>query len=202
MTTEAADDSVKVISRKYRSARKFMPTFLELMQFTALPNTQSLKDAFDLLKTNEDNKIKELDFETASRDFIPDTWKAYVYSSPDKIRKSHYTICLLEQIRLAIRRRDLFVHPSIKWTDPREELLQGQAWAKIKPAICKGLDRKEKVEDQLALLEKQLDESYQRVEKNLATNAYLEIGQNDQGKDRFVLSPLQPLAESEQLEHL
>lgn len=202
LTTEATDNSAKVISRKYRSARKFMPAFLELMQFSALPDTQSLKDAFDLLKTNEHNGIKELDFTTAPQDFIPDSWKAYIYSSPDKISKPHYTICLLEQMRLAIRRRDLFVQPSIKWTDPREELLQGEAWTKIKPAICKGLDRKENVEDQLALLQKQLNECYQQTEKNLAANSYLEIGQNDKGKDRFVLSPLPSLAESEQLDSL
>jgi hypothetical protein len=140
-----------------------------------LPDTQSLKDAFDLLKKNESEGVKDLDFETTPQDFIPDSWKAYVYSSSDKISKAHYTICLLEQIRLAIRRRDLFVQPSIKWTDPRKKLLQGEAWTKIKPAICKGLDRSENVEDQLALLQKQLDKCYDRTEKNLASNSYLKI---------------------------
>ncbi len=202
LTTEATDNSAKVISRKYRSARKFLPAFLELIEFTALPNTQSLKDAFELLKKNEQEGIKELDFLTTPQDFIPDSWKAYVYSSPEKISKPHYTMCLLEQIRLAIRRRDLFVQTSIKWTDPRKELLQGEAWTKIKPTICKGLDRSESVEDQLALLQKQLDECYHRTEKNLDVNSYLKIEQNDKGKDRFVLSPLEPLAESEKLEDL
>ncbi|MFK7983978.1 MAG: Tn3 family transposase [Saprospiraceae bacterium] len=202
LTTEAIDNSAKVISRKYRSARKFMSIFLDLMQFTALPSTQPLKDAFELLKTNEADGVKDLDFATAPQDFIPDSWKAYVYSSPDKISKPHYTICFLEQIRLAIRRRDLFVQPSIKWTDPREELLQGEEWTKIKPTVCKGLDRSENAEDQLALLQKQLDECYHRTEKNLEANSYLKIEQNDKGKDRFLLSPLQPLAESEQLEEL
>ena len=202
LTTEATDNSAKVIRRKYRSARKFLPAFLELIQFTALPNTKSLEGAFELIRKNEQEGIKDLDFLTAPQEFIPDSWKAYVYSSPDKISKPHYTICLLEQIRLAIRRRDLFVQSSIKWTDPRKELLQGEEWTKIRPAICKGLDRSENAEDQLALLQKQLDESYHRTEKNLGANSNLKIEQNDKGKDRFVLSPLQPLAESAKLDNL
>ena len=104
-------------------------------------------------------------------------------------------MCLLEQIRQAIRRRDLFVQPSIKWTDPRKELLQGEEWTKIKPAICKGLDRSENADVQLALLQKQLDECYHRTARNLDTNSYLKIEQNEKGKDYFVLSPLEALDE-------
>ena len=75
---------------------------------------------------------------------------------------------VLAYVARQLRIADLFVQPSIKWTDPRKELLQGEAWTKIKPTICKGLDRSEKVEDQLAILQKQLDECYYRTEKNLA----------------------------------
>ncbi|MFK7933641.1 MAG: DUF4158 domain-containing protein, partial [Saprospiraceae bacterium] len=38
-TTAATDNSAKVINGKYRSARKFIPIFLQLVQFTALPST-------------------------------------------------------------------------------------------------------------------------------------------------------------------
>ncbi len=202
LTTQAVDNSAKVIKGKYHSARKFLPAFLELIDLIALPNTLPLLDAFEFFKKQEHEKSGGVDFNKAPTSFIPDNWKAYIYPTPDKISKPHYSMCLMDQIRLAIRRRDLFVHPSIKWTDPRKELLQGEAWTKIRPAISKGLNRSEDVEEQLTLLQEQLDECYFRTANNLDSNSYLTIGKNDKGKDRFVLSPLEALDEPAGLDQL
>lgn len=202
LTKQAVDNSAKVLRGKYNSARKFLPAFLELINLIALPNTQPLLDAFNFLKKQEREKAGGVNFNKAPKTFIPDNWKLYIFPTPDKISKPHYTLCLVEQIRLAIRRRDVFVHPSIKWTDPRKELLHGDAWSKIKPAICKGLNRSENVEEQLALLQKQLDECYFRTANNLDSNSYLTIEKNKKGKDRFVLSPLEALEEPAGLDDL
>lgn len=198
LTTEIANNSAKIISQKYWSARKFLPSFLKLIQFSALPNAKPLLDALEFLSQQEKEKTKKADFKDAPQAFIPNAWKQYVYPTKDQVSKAHYTICLMEQIRLAIRRRDFFVKPSIQWTDPRKELLEGEAWKKIKPTICKGLDRSEKVEEVLTTLQKTLDECYQRTEKNLEDNSYLRIEQKN-NKDRFVLSPLEALEDTPSL---
>ena len=36
-----------------------------------------------------------------------------------------YRLCLLDRMRVAIRRRDLFVGPSFRYNDPRKGLLEG-----------------------------------------------------------------------------
>lgn len=190
LTAEAEDNSVKVIAEKYRSARRFLPHFLQLIHFSGLPTAQPILDALQFIKEQEEQKTRAFKFEDTPQAFITELWKPYVYPTKDQISKPHYIMCLLEQLRLAIRRRDLFVKPSLKWTDPRKELLQDEAWEKIRPAICRGLDRSEKAEKQLALLQNQLDECYHRTATNLKDNSDLRIEQV-KGKDRFILTPLE-----------
>lgn len=190
LTAEAEDNSIKVIAQKYRSARRFLPYFLQLIRFSALPTAQPILDAIHFIKEQEEQKTKTFKLEDTPQAFIPDSWKQYIYPTKDQISKPHYIMSLMEQLRLAIRRRDMFVKPSLKWTDPRRKLLQGEAWKKIRSAICRGLDRSEKAQDQLALLQKQLDECYYRTEANLENNSALRI-EKKKGKDRFVLTPLE-----------
>jgi hypothetical protein len=36
-----------------------------------------------------------------------------------------YVLCILEQLHRALRRRDIFARPSVRWADPRAQLLDG-----------------------------------------------------------------------------
>ncbi|MEZ5045234.1 MAG: DUF4158 domain-containing protein [Saprospiraceae bacterium] len=198
LTSEAQDNSIKVIASKYSSARKFLPYFFKLLQFSGLPTAKPILDTLQFVKEQEEQKNKTFNLDDTPQEFIPTAWKwkPTIYPPKGQISKPHYVMCLMDQTRLAIRRRDLFIKPSLKWTDPRKELLQGDAWEKIRPAICRGLDLNEKAEDQLALLQKQLDECYHRTAANLKANPALRL-EKENGKDRFILTPLE--AEEEPL---
>ena len=50
-----------------------------------------------------------------------------------------YRLCLLDAIRIGIRRRDLFASPSLRYADPRIGLLAGPAWEAARPSICRTL---------------------------------------------------------------
>jgi hypothetical protein len=59
-------------------------------------------------------------------------------SSPDGlIDKTAYRLCLLEAMRSAIGRRDLFAAPSLRYADPRLGLLSGPVWEAARPARCR-----------------------------------------------------------------
>jgi hypothetical protein len=60
--------------------------------------------------------------------FVPEAWKRQVRTENDAIDMTGYRLCLLDRMRGAIRRRDLFVSPSFRFGDPRKGLLDGAAW--------------------------------------------------------------------------
>src|SRR5688572_6269772 len=69
--------------------------------------------------------------------YVADLWYQYVFPEPGKkkVNPQAYTFCVLDQLRTALKRRDIFVHPSWRYTDPRSGLLCGSEWEAIKPMI-------------------------------------------------------------------
>jgi len=51
-----------------------------------------------------------------------------------------YRLCVLDGLRRAIRRRDVFPLHSLRYADPRKGLLSGAAWEAARPAICRTVD--------------------------------------------------------------
>jgi hypothetical protein len=55
-------------------------------------------------------------------------WMRQVRDYNGAIDMTGYRLRLLDRMRAAIRRRDLFVEPSFRYSDPRKGLLEGAAW--------------------------------------------------------------------------
>ncbi len=90
-------------------------------------------------------------------------------SSEQQVDRPAYTLCVMERLQEALRRHDVFVSPSERWGDPRAKLLQGAAWDAVRTQVCRTLGRQEKPEKELASLQQQLQEAYQRTAANLPT---------------------------------
>jgi hypothetical protein len=58
---------------------------------------------------------------------VPAAWQRAVYRNPDLpaavADRDAYVLCILEQLHRALRRRDIFADPSVRWADPRAQLL-------------------------------------------------------------------------------
>jgi TnpA family transposase len=52
------------------------------------------------------------------------TWWRLISETPSTFNRRAYTFCVLEQLRIRLRRRDVFVAPSRRWNDPRTQLNQ------------------------------------------------------------------------------
>lgn len=55
------------------------------------------------------------------------TWHQYVFPGTGKnaIDPHAYIFCVLDQLRTALKRRDIFVQPSWRYADPRRGLFSG-----------------------------------------------------------------------------
>jgi hypothetical protein len=102
--------------------------------------------------------------------------------------------CVLDRLRDALRRRDIFVNPSWRDTDPRSGLLASAEWEAARPIVCRSLGYTADPEPVLAALAEELDQTYRRVAARLPQNPAVTI-ERVANKDELVLSPLDQIDE-------
>ena len=157
--------------RAQNSKLRFMPALLRAVAFGAAPAGQPVLDAVHHLRANE----KRGPSGAAPLAFVPSGWKRQVRAPDGAIDKVAYRLCLLEGMRSAIRRRDLFASPSLRYADPRLGLLSGPAWEAARPAICRTLGLSTDAPAEIARLSERLDLAYRTTAANLPGNADVAI---------------------------
>ena len=186
------DDYGDVMMRRWKHIRIFLPRLLHIIQFEGTEAGQTILEALQFLHAIEGRK--KPDMSVAPLAFVSKSWLRLVKTGNSEVDRRAYTFCVLERLRYALRRRDLFVSPSLRWGDPRAKLLQGDAWNSARPTVCRTLDLHPTPQLELSALARQLDEAYRRTADNLPTNAAVRIEQVD-GRDTIVLTGLDKLEE-------
>jgi hypothetical protein len=64
-------------------------------------------------------------------------WHPSVYPTAHQTDRLASTFCVFDQLVTALRRRELFVTPSVRYTDPHAGLLRGPAWEAARPQVCR-----------------------------------------------------------------
>lgn len=104
--------------------------------------------------------------------FVTNAWRRLVFDKDGGISRAGYTLCLMDRLQDALRRRDIYVEDSERWTDHRSKLLQGAEWEANKVQIYRSLGHPINVDDALIGLSNQLDTAYrqtiERFDKNTA----------------------------------
>jgi hypothetical protein len=184
----------KELRAQHRRLR-FMPALLRATTFGAAPAGRPILEAIEYVRTVLDEKRRPGPPPTA---FVPDGWMRQVRDHNGAIDMTGYRLCLLDRMRAAIRRRDLFVGPSFRYSDPRKGLLEGAAWEAARPAVCRTLGVSSKGSDELQRLSQRLDQAFRQTAANLPKNASLRI-EEVAGDPDLVLSPLDKLEEPQSL---
>ena len=117
-----------------------------------------------------------------------------MYGANDAVDHRPYTFCVLDQLREALRRRDVFVTPSWRYADPRRNLLAGAEWEAARPIMCRTLGYSPRPEPILAALSDELDQTYRAVAARLPNNPAVRFERID-GKDELIVSPLDKVEE-------
>ena len=205
---EAAIEQVESIARppddqyypeilsRWRTVRLFLPTLLDTIDFQATRAGQLILAAVAFLKSIEGQRqpiMKDAPLAVVSKG-----WSRWVCPAPGKIDRRAYTFCVLEQLMNSLRCRDLYVAPSVQWSNPQDKLLQGSKWAAVRAQICRSLNLAPTPEKELDQLKQQLNDAYHRTARNLPTNAAVRIEEED-GRQTLTLSPLEKLEVPESL---
>lgn len=179
------------LNTHYRSVRIFLPTLLKYIRFDASPAGEPAKTGFEWLRSHEIGAKPE---QPIPRQVITKAWKRHVIREDGSIDLHAYTFCVLDSLRKALRRRDIFVSPSWRYADPRAGLLSGPEWEKARPIVCRSLGLSPEPAPALGAITAELDQAYRKVTARLLNNPAVRFETVD-NKKKLVLSPLDKLEE-------
>lgn len=107
-----------------------------------------------------------------------------------------YSLCLLERLQSALRRRDIWLD-----NNPREKLLQEKEWQAQRVPICRALGHSSDGYNGVQQVAVQLDETWKAVAYRREGNAEVHICNAGKYTSRTITS-LKKLAEQPSLHHL
>jgi hypothetical protein len=88
----------------------------------------------------------------APSEFIDKAWQKHVFVDKETIDLHAYTFCVLDGLRKAIQRREIFAVPGWQYSDPRTGLLNGLEWEAMRPILCRALSLSAQPEPTLSAL--------------------------------------------------
>ena len=195
----ADDNYEQEITESYRAVRRFLPRLLSTISFSGTAGGKAVLRALEFLQSLEGKRNP--DMKAAPLEGVSKAWRRRIIGQDGQISKQAYTLCTLERLHTALRRRDVFVSESGRWSDPREKLLSPDRWKKQKTRFCHTLGHPKSGEEAAEILGKQLDTAYLETMCGLDANTALLLHPANTSKN-FVLSSLDELEEPDSLTRL
>ena len=173
---------------QHSRVRRFLPGLARVAQLGAAPAAKPLLAALHHLRKG-DSSAARLPVE-----FVPPGWLGRVVRDGTVDPKA-WTLCVVDRMRAALRRRDLFASPSLRYADPRAGLLDGAAWESARPAVCRSLGVSASGPEEVARMAGRLDAAYRATAARLPGNASVRIETAADGTVALSLSALDKLDE-------
>ena len=190
LTRPEDDQYFKELRAQHRRLR-FLPGLLRTISFAGAPAGKPILEAIEYVRAVADDGRRPGPAPTA---FVPASWGRQVRDVNGTVDMTGYRLCLLDRLRAAIRRRDIFVGTSFRYSDPRKGLLDGTAWEAARPAVCRTLGVSSNATEELDRLSRRLDDAFRHTAAGLPQNASLRIEEVG-GNPDLILSPLDKLDE-------
>ena len=171
---------------KHASVKRFLPTLLRVIRFDGNAAARPLLAAWQWLHERPDHDPPPTIADKA--------WQRHVIHKDGRVDARAFTFCTLDTLRVAIRRRDVFISPSWRYADPQTGLLTGTEWEAARPIICRSLGLSAQPGPTLDMLTQELDATYRAVAARFPANTAVRF-ETGAGKPELGLSPLDKLEE-------
>src|SRR3954452_15803591 len=199
-----AADNRQGIGARYGMVRSFVRLLAETLPLHAAP-------AGAMLLTEIRGRLPALLHRQVSRKpltaadlnmaLVPPIWRRAVLHNPALVGaadRDAYLMCLLTQLHGALRRRDVFAQPSLRWTDPRARLLDGPDWAGLRADVLAGLGLTAPLEQQLAECVTERDKAWRQLAQRIedaGPDATVRVVPGDGGRMRLSVRRLEELGD-------
>ena len=164
---EPQDETYFTELRKFHRKIRYAPALLAGLHLGAALAGKPLLEAVDYLRSIHDGDKRPGPAPTA---FAPKDWAAQIKTEDGSFDLVGYRLCVLDGLRRAIRRRDVFPVRSLRYADPRKGLLSGAAWEAARPAVCRTVGVSLSAAEELSKLSERLDLAYRETAERLPGN--------------------------------
>ena len=180
---------------RYGTVRGFIRLLVEVIGFGSVPAgapvVAALRGLPELVGRKKVNAA-EVDGE-----LVTGSWRRLVFANPDLpagvVDRAAYSVCVLEQLHRALRRRDVYAAAGDRWGDPRAKLLSGPRWDAARPRVLTALGLEEEPAGHLTELTSALHAGYVGVVDGLPTNSADRVVDGRLQHDRLGPVPEPPL---------
>jgi TnpA family transposase len=142
---------VEQLGERYRAARDFAPPILATLRLRANPDGEPLLAAVELLRDLNRRGARRVP-DDAPVGFVPRSWRPYVHLPDGGIDRHHWELCLLSELRGALRAGEIWVEGSRRYTDPERFLISRADWPSARPAVLRELELPHSAEQRLEQL--------------------------------------------------
>lgn len=124
-------DHLALVGKGYSYIRRYAPEFIDAFEFRAAPASGDLLKAIHLLRDLNAKNARAVP-KDAPTGFVRRRWKPHVFEG-EEIDRCFYELCVLSELRNALRSGDLWVVGSRQFKDFEEYLLSPETFAVMKP---------------------------------------------------------------------
>lgn len=130
------DDSYfDMLATRYSNLRQFAPHFLETFDWRSGDERSELTDAIEIMRQLNATGQRKIP-DDAPADFIPKKWEPYVITEESEFNRRYYELCLLWQMREALRAGNLWVTGSRRYNNPESYLIPPETWSELRAEAC------------------------------------------------------------------
>jgi len=196
-------DNRAAIAARYGVVRPFVRLLATVLPLQAAPAGRDLLREIhrlpELLRRRTSQKpLTEADL---NMNLVTGMWRRAVLANPaleGAADRDAYVMCLLTQLAAALRRRDIFAYPSLRWGDPRAQLFDGPEWIGVRDDVLAGLGLTAAVEEHLAEMAAALDGGWRQLAQRIeeaGPDASVRVVPGDAGRMRLSVSKLEKLGD-------
>jgi TnpA family transposase len=199
---------------RFGTVRPFLSLLSEVIPFGATAAGQPILDALKALPALR--KRQRVRPNEIAAELVTGGWRRLVLANPDlpadTVDHRAYIFCVLEHVHRALRRRDMFARVSLRWADPRQQLLDGERWTAVRAKVLAGLDLAAPVAEHLAGLAAALDAAHRDTATRIAVSIdqaadagvepVVSVVTDRDGKPRLRTKRLEPVGEPRELAEL
>ncbi len=181
----------------YPQIRRFLPMLIAALVMESTAPARPVLEAFEALGIwlAERPHTSRLPSTEVPLEVVSAPWEAHVRDRDDgTVNRAAYACCVLDRLRVGLRRRDVYAPDSIRWGDPRAEMLSPETWDQQRDQACEALALDTDASKVVAHLGQALDEAWRRAADGFDANPEFRLEHRD-GTDRVVVSPLDAVSE-------
>lgn len=184
------------VFRYYSLVRRFLPKLLTSIEFKSVSAGRNILLAWNFLASTE-NKSGKDKYKDAPTEEMSPSWKNIIFKN-GVLKPCPYTFWVIKNMVKGIKKFDIFIENSDKYSDPRSNLIQPEEWEVRKPKILGTLRWFANPKESLKPLKIELNDAYKNTVENWESNSDVRVEEKN-GNSKVIITNIDKLEEPKSL---